>query len=153
MLSRFVLLVPIILLSLLVSGCSPGQGEIEKSIRDEMKSQLNVVITSLDLKKQSDGSYTGSATAQNGDVYEVTTSPPKNNKIEWKAIPGQAMVERIVREGLEQRLSAKVTTLQLTRNGPGIYTGPAELATGSKVIVTTRMEGTQFLWEHKPANP
>jgi hypothetical protein len=153
MLNRFVLLVPIVLLSLLVWGCSPSQRDVENSIRDEMKSALRVNITSLDLKKQGDGSYVGTATAENGDVYDVTTSPPSNNKIEWKAVPGQAMVEKLVRAGLKEQLSAEVKSLQLTKNGPGSYTGPPELSTGSKVIVTTRMEGVNLRWEARPANP
>jgi len=153
MLHRFVLLVPIVLLSLFVWGCSPSQRDVENSIREEMKSSLGVNITSLDLKKQGDGSYVGTATAANGDVYDVTTSPPSNNKIEWKAIPGQAMVERLVRAGLKEQLSANVKSLQLTKNGPGSYTGPAELETGSKVIVTTRMEGVNLRWEARPVNP
>jgi hypothetical protein len=147
------LFVPSFVLLFLVSGCGPRQSDIERSIRDEMKSSLNVVITSIDLKKLSDGGYTGTATAQNGDVYEVTALPPKNNKSEWKAIPGQAMVEQVVRSGLEKQLSCKVKTLQLTKNGPGIYTGPAELSTNQRVIVTTRMEGKQLLWEAQMAGP
>jgi hypothetical protein len=151
MLRRPVLLVLPALLAL--CGCGPRQGDVERSIRDEMKTKLGVVISSLDLKKQGDGSYAGTATAQNGDVYEVTTQPPRGNKIEWKAIPGQAMVEKMVREGIEKQMSTKVLTLRLTKSGPGSYSGTADLATGAKVTVTTRVEGAQILWEAKPANP
>ena len=56
MLRRFVLLLPIVLLAFLVSGCGPRQSDVEKSIRDEMPSQLGVVIASVDLQKQADGS-------------------------------------------------------------------------------------------------
>jgi hypothetical protein len=153
MVPRFVLLIPGVLLAFLVSGCGPGQRDIEKSIRTEMKSKMGVNMTSIDLKKQADGSFLGTATAENGDVYDVTTGPPKGNKIEWKALPGPAMVERVVRGGMEQQLSGKVKTLQLTKNGPGNYTGPAELTDGRKVVVTTRMEGMNLVWEAKPANP
>jgi hypothetical protein len=152
MVPRVVLAVLIALLATLVSGCGPSQANIEKSIRETMKSQQGVNITSIDLKKQADGTYVGTATAENGDVYDVTTSPAGNKGIEWKALPGQAMVEKRVREGLEQQLG-KVKSLQLTKHGPGTYEGPAELTTGAKVIVTTRMAGNQIMWEAKPANP
>src|SRR5262249_10847761 len=65
MLRRVVLLLPVVVFALLVSGCAPSQGEVERSIREEMKSKMGVVITSIELKKQADGSYVGTATAQN----------------------------------------------------------------------------------------
>ena len=153
MLRRAVLVIPIALLALLGTGCDSSRSNIEKSIRDEMKSQMGVVITSFDLKKQGNGGYAGTATAQNGDVYDVTTSPPNNNRIEWKAIPGQAMVEKLLHTGIEQQLGAKVKSLQITKTEPGNYTGSAELETGFKVTVTTRMEGKNLLWEAKPVAP
>jgi hypothetical protein len=153
MVPRAVFAVPIAFLASLVWGCSPSQGDIEKSIRDGMKSQLGVATTSIDLTKQADGAYLGTATAENGDVYEVTATPPKDYKIEWKAFPGQVMVEQRLREGLEQQLSSKVKTLQLTKHGPGSYSGPAELTSGVRVIVSTRMAGAQLMWEAKPASP
>jgi hypothetical protein len=153
MFRRVWLLVPAILLACLAAGCGVGQADIERSIRDEMKSKMGVVITSFDLKKQGDGSYVGTATAQSGDVYDVTTETPKGDTIQWKAVPGQAMVDKIVRDGMEQQLGAKVKTLQLTRKGPGNYTGPAELVTGVKMNVSTHMDGMQLLWEAKPATP
>jgi hypothetical protein len=138
------------LLFLFAVGCTPSQSDVEKSIRDEMKSGLGVMVQSLDVKKQSDGSYLGTATTENGDVYDVTTLPPKNGTVEWKAVPGQAMVEKMVREGLEKQLGSPVKTMTLTKNGPGTYSGPAELQNASKVNVTTKMEGTMFLWEALP---
>lgn len=153
MFRRLVCITSTVALALLVSGCSPSQNDIEKSIRDGMKTNLGVRVSSLDLKKQADGSYAGTAVAQNNEVYDVTTTPVKDNKVEWKAIPGQATVERKVREGLEQQLSTKVKTLQITKIGPGNYTGSAELATGAKVNIKTHMEGQQLMWEAQPATP
>ena len=147
------LLVPAALIAVLAAGCSPGQSDIEKSVREGMKSTMSVDISSFDLKKQSDGSYLGTATALNGDLYDVTTLPAKNNKMEWKAMPGQSMVEKSVRIGIEQQMSSKVKSLQLTKSGPGIYSGPAELDNGAKVMVTTHWQGTQLLWEAKPIAP
>lgn len=147
-------LVPLLaLLALLLIGCGLGQADIERSIRENMKANLNVTVNTIDLRKLADGSFTGTATAQNGDVYEVSTTPPKSDRIEWKVTPGQTTVEGLVRAGLEQKTSSKVTLLNLTRPAPGTYTGRAELASGEKYNVSTRMEGMQLLWEAKPSSP
>ena len=152
MLRRLVHRIPMLLL-VVVSGCSPSQGDVEKSIRDELKDKLSVEIASFDLKKQGDGSYLGTATAKTGDVYEITSLPPKGTTLKWEAVPGQALVEAVVRKGLAKQLATNVKTLELTRIGPGTYNGPAELETGIRLIVTTRMEGGQLLWEAKQSIP
>jgi hypothetical protein len=146
---RVFCLLPIVLLALVNTGCSSNQANLEKSIREEMKSKMGVDITSFDLKKLTDGSYTGTATAQNGDEYEVIAAAPSGNTISWKAVPGKAVVERNVREAVEKQESAKVKSLELTRKAPGVYSGPAELSTGRKLTVTTHMEGTNLMmkWE------
>ncbi len=149
MVRRIVFLAPIVLVTFLAAGCGPSQRDIESSIRTEMKTKLAVTIASFDLKKQPDGTYLGTATAENTDVYDVNTFPAAGNGVQWKAVPGQAMVEKIVRAGLEQQMGGKVLSLQLTRNGPGDYIGPAELSTQLKMQVTTRMEGTNLKWEAK----
>jgi hypothetical protein len=141
---------PLALLAL-AAGCAPSKADIDRSIREEMKTSLGVEITSTDLKKQSDGSYAGTATAANGDVYEVTTNPPKGTRIEWKAIPAQAVVERTVRDGMNAQLPSKVKTLSLTKESPGVYKGTAVLEDGSKMNVSTKMEGKNLLWEAAPA--
>jgi hypothetical protein len=148
---RVSLAIPVVLFAVLIAGCGPSQANIEKSIRETMKSQQGVTITSIDLRKQADGTYVGTATADNGDVYDVNTLASKNSMVEWKALPGPAMVEKRLREGLEQQLG-KIKSLQLTKHAPGSYEGSAELTTGAKLIVTTRMNGNQIMWEAKPAN-
>lgn len=140
-------------LTFLVLGCGSELGNIETSVRDEMKSQMKVEVKSLDLKKQAGGGYAGSATATNGDAYDVTVAPPKDNKFEWKAVHGQALVEKAVRDGLTTQLKTEVKSLELKKTSPGHYTGPAEMATGERVIVTTYMDGAQLKWEAKPATP
>ena len=150
---RMLLLIPALFLALFASGCGVSQADIEKSVREGMKTKLSVDVASIDLKKQENGSYLGTATAQTGDVYDVVTVPPKDNKVEWNAIPGQAMVEKTVRTGLETQLSTKVKSLQLTKSAPGTYSGPAELESGSKVMVKTHLEGAQLMWEAKPIEP
>jgi len=145
-----------VLLAGLVSGCGPSQSELEKAIRDEMKSKMNVDITSFDLKKQSNGSYVGTATAVNGNVYDVVTEVPKLDKVEWKAIPGQVMVEKMARAEIEQLYSGSVTSLQLTKKEPGVYTSRADLMRGKQldhVDITTHMDGLLLKPEYKLVGP
>jgi hypothetical protein len=84
-------------------------------------------------------------------VYDVTTLAPSGNKIEWKAVQGQVMIEKMLREGIKQQVGSDVKTLQLTKSAPGTYAGTAELATGAKYKVSTHMEGTTLKWEAEPA--
>ena len=134
---------------LLVAGCAPDQRSVEKAVAEGIKSKLQIDIASFELKKREDGGYDGTATAQNGDVYEVTTQPVKEGKVEWQAIPGQAMVEKTVRDGIEKQLGAQVQKLQLTREALGSFTGPAELSNGKTMTIKTRIEGGQLFWEAK----
>lgn len=147
---RFLAFVLPICLATALVGCAPSKSDIDKSIKDEMKSSMNVDITSTALTKQSDGGYTGTATAANGDVYDVTVEPSKNGRSEWKAIPSQAMVEKMVREGLAAQLKVNVKGLALTKQGLGIYSGTADLDNGQKMKVTTSMEGKNMSWKAEP---
>jgi hypothetical protein len=146
----FSFVVPVALVCALAAGCAPSKGDIEKSIREEMKTSLNVDVAAVNLTKQPDGSYVGTATAANGDVYDVTTNPPQGARIEWKAIPSQAMVERDVRAGVESHYQVKVKTLSLTKKGPGTYNGTVEFENGTKMSVSTSMEGKQLVWKTEP---
>ena len=134
----------------LLSGCAPGKSDIEKSIKDEMKSSLGVEVVSVNLTKQSDGSYTGTATAVNGDVYDVACDPPKGGKAEWRAFPSQAMLERDMRKDLEEKAKGKVKSLTLTKQGPGTFTGTAVFEDGSKAKVSTTVEGKQVMSKYEP---
>lgn len=144
------LIAPAALVTVLAAGCAPSKGDIEKSVRDELKTSLGVDIAAIDLAKQPDGSYAGTATAANGDVYDVTTKPPKGGRIEWKALPSHAMVERLVREMMEKELPVKVALVKLTKESSGAYSGTAELANGEMLSVTARWEGTNLHAEWKP---
>ena len=153
MLRCMALLVPTALLVSLVSGCGPSQSDIEKSIRDDMKKSKGVTITSLDLKKQSDGGYVGTAQSQNGDDYEITCAPPKGQQVEWKAMPGPKMVDKEVRAAIEAKSpGSKVKSLHLSRGAEaGTYSGDAELDNGMQLTVTTHMQGMdlQMNWAPK----
>jgi hypothetical protein len=152
--SRLKLLVPAALVAVFAIGCAPNKEDIEKSIREEMKAGRGVEITSIDLTKQSDGGYTGTATATNGDVYDVTTKPPKGSRLEWKAVPSQPVVERILREMmdkdfLEKELAISVASLTLTKESSEKYSGTAVLSNGQKVAVTAVWEGANLQAEWK----
>jgi hypothetical protein len=138
-------------LALLAAGCAPGKSDIEKSVREEMKTQLGLEITAIDLTKKDDGSYAGTATAANGDVYDIVTGKPSGNKIEWKAYPSQSVIEKTVRSELESQMKTKVKSLALASKGEHVYEGKAELENGMKMKVSTHMDGTQLKWEAVPS--
>lgn len=133
-----------------LSGCAPSKGDIEKSIKDEMKTSMNVEITSTNLTKGADGGYTGTATAANGDVYDVTAETPKGGRSAWTAIPAQSTVERMVREKIENDNKVKVKSIALTKQGPGVFSGTLELEGGGKMKVSTSMEGKNMNWKAEP---
>jgi len=68
-----IVLVLIGLIAFAIGGCAPSHSDIEKSIKEEMKSKLNVNITAVNLMKQGDGSYIGTATADIGRGEHVHT--------------------------------------------------------------------------------
>ena len=138
-------------------ACAPSQADLEKSIRDEMKSKNNVNITSVNLTKNADGSYTGTAVGENGDVYDITTKAPENGKIEWQAKDSQSThdkkalgeVTRVVREGMEEQHKTKVTALSLSKVSDNKFEGKAETETGGKFAIKAELEGAQIKWEWK----
>ena len=133
-----------------LTGCAPGKSDIDKSLREEMNAKLNVEITSTNLTKQPDGGYTGTATTRTGDTYDVTVGPVKGGQFEWKAIAGQALVEKDMRTWLEGQYKSKVKTLALTKQGPGVYNGTADMENGLKLNVSTHMEGIQLMMKADP---
>ncbi len=138
-------------LSLALTGCAPSKSEIEKSIKNEMKTALGVEITAVNLSKQADGGYVGTATAADGDTYDVTARPPQGGKAEWTAVPGQAALEKTVRQSLETQTQLKVQSLSLTKqSGPGVYTGVAVFEGGERAKVDTYMEGKQVMFKAEP---
>lgn len=140
-------------------ACAPSQADIEKSIRDEMKSKNNVTITTIDLTKNADGTYTGTAIAENGDVYDVTTKLPERGKIEWQAVESQSTrdkkmiveVHRVVREGMEEQYKTKVKVLNMQKAEGNKYEGKAETEIGLKYSVKAEVEGVQIKWESVPS--
>jgi hypothetical protein len=132
------------MLAFLVGGCAPSQAEIEKSIRDEMKSSMQLEIKSIDIKKQDDGSYLGTATAENGDTYDVTTEKPDQGKIAWKATPSKTTLERMMGDIVTNQLKLKVKTLRLDKKVGLNYSGQAETHEGVKVTLTADWDGKQY---------
>lgn len=149
MLNRVSMLIVAGLVAGLAGGCGPTQASVEQAIKEGIKAELKVDVKKFDLKKQESGGYTGSATTEGGDIYDITTQPITGNKVEWKAVPGQAMVEHIVRDGIEKQMATMVTKLQLTKESPGTYSGSAEISSGRTVAVKTRLDGSQLVWEAK----
>lgn len=119
--------------ALFVSGCREAtQQDVEKAIRDGMKKKMDIEVTSLELKKKPEGNhrYVGTATAQNGDVYDVFGIAYTREQIDWGACPVLAQVEKQLRTELEQKFKEKVKSMQLSKEGGTNYSGLAELADG-----------------------
>jgi hypothetical protein len=132
------------------AGCEREQARLERTIREEMKTKLSVEVASFDLKKQPDGGYAGTATAANGETYDVTATPPRDGRTEWLAVPGRATLERQIREGIEAQTKAKLKSLDLAPQSPGVYAGTAVLESGDRLKITTYMEGTMVMWKGEP---
>lgn len=115
-----------------------------------MKTSLGVDIAAVDLQKQPNGGYTGTATAANGDVYDVTVEPPKGGKSEWKATPTIPIIERMVRQSMDSQLPSKVKTMSLTKQGTDQYSGTAVLENGVRMKVTARMDGKNLSSNWQP---
>lgn len=130
-----------------------AQASVEKLIREHMKTSLDADVTVADMKKQPDGSYTGTATAANGDTYEVTAGAPTQAGIQMNYVAGQNTVERLVREDIEKQTKAKIKSFALTRKGPGTYTGTATQENGGVLVVNTKLDGNSLRWTFAPLRP
>lgn len=146
-------------IALFAAGCAPNnQSDLEKSIREEMKSKLDVTITAVELKKQDDGTYAGTATADNGDVYDVTTKPPGGGAIQWHAVLSPASadkrrlaeVERFGREWIEQEFKTTVKSLAMTKKDENRYEGVAETERWMRLNVVAEIEDGQVKWRAAP---
>ncbi len=142
---RFAILV---VCSFACAGCggTPSQAEVEKTVRDGMKATQGVEVEKLTLAEQG-GGYVGTATATNGDTYDVTVSPPKRGRFQWNAVASQATVERILREKIERTHQLRVVRLELAKESPGAYTGTVELEDGTRWKVSTSMMGSELKWQ------
>lgn len=135
----------------LLAGCGPSRADIEHSIRDEMKNGMNVEITKIDLAKQPDGGYTGTATATTGDVYDVEVQAPKGNRSEWKALPTPAVLEKQLAKNLGAKLGDQLKSVHVNKIGGGLYAATVILASGERLEMRSKMVGNQVMFE--PINP
>lgn len=133
------------------AGCGPSKAAIESSIREEMKKSMAVDISAIVLTKLPDGGYTGTATATNGDQYDLEVSAPSGNRAEWKAFPGQATLEKQIRKQVATQTGMDPTSVALTKGGSvGVFTGAATLPNGQRLSVRTYLQGNQVMSELLP---
>ncbi len=144
---RFTTLVVLVSVTLL-PGCAPPQADVEKAVRKEMSARLETEVESLTLHKQHDGGYSGTATIGQ-DTFEVVVDPPHGSRVQWRLFPSQAMVERVVTDGLLARYQHRVTALDLKKEGDD-FTGSAALEDGTRLHVTARLSGKKIVWEATP---
>lgn len=126
------------------------QATVELRLREQIKTQLRSDPAVIELRELIHHGYEGTATFANGDVYDVDIDPPTLHKGESRVIPGPAMVERMVRQGIDEKNESKVKTVTLEKRSPGNYTGTAVLGNGVQFRVWTRNEGQNFSWQAEP---
>lgn len=148
---RFAALVALTSSAVLTAGCSPqpSQADVEKVVRAQVGERLETELESLKLEKQPDGGYAGTATA-GGDTYDLIVDPPRGGRVQWRLVPSQATVERVVTDRLQARHQLRVTALDLKKQEGGTFTGTAVLEDGTKLHVTARMSGKKIEWEAEP---
>lgn len=119
-----------------LASCTPSPFDVEQSVRGEMQTKMGIELSALDLAKQPDGSYTGTATVVNGDVYEVAVDPPGSGRIKWRAVATQATIERMLRDHLEGNLHLNVKTMEVKKQPDGSYAGTATATNGDVYELT-----------------
>jgi uncharacterized protein with FMN-binding domain len=62
----------------------------------------------------------------------------------------KADMEKQVKEGMEQQLNIKVTSLSLTKVSDDKYTGTAEATNGIKYDLLVKVKGSKFEWRAIP---
>jgi|GEM_PF-4130233 len=123
-----------------------GVAEIERKVTEGMLEQMKVRFVSMSLVEEPKETFTGTAKAENDDEYEIAVVL-RGGLIDWKAIPGRVWVERFLRAGLRDQLRSDVASLNLTRSSPGHFSGRAVLKNGTKLDVSTFMEGRELRWK------
>lgn len=104
---------------------------LENSIRQEMKSKRGVEITEIDLSKVADGGLGGTATAANGDVYELQVDKSDGSRRAWTARPSKKMLEREITALMANSSLGTATTIDIAKTDSGGYEGTATTSTGS----------------------
>jgi hypothetical protein len=131
-----------------LAGCgAPSQADVERTVRDGMKVERGVEVKEVNLTQQPGGAYTGTATADNGDTYDVVVDRPRAGKVRWRATATQPTVERLLRERIERTHGSPVAKLELTRESEGSYYGTFTLEAGTRWTVTANTEGVELKWQ------
>jgi hypothetical protein len=134
----------------LLSGCGPSKGQVETEVKKGMEEKLGKKVSSLSLSENGKDAYSGNATLDNGDTYDLTVTV-SGRTIEWKALPSKATLEKQARGLLESNIpGAKVTDLSLEKQPDGNYKGHATMTTGMRLALSGTWEGANFKLEWKP---
>jgi hypothetical protein len=135
----------------LLSGCGPTKGQVESEVKKMLESQLKITVSSLSLQETGPKAYSGTATSDRGDTYELAVKV-EGDTIHLKAIPDRAGVEKEFRKMIESQ--GKGLTIAsfsgLKRDDEMCYTGKATLNNGQVMTLSTSWQGEQYMYEVKP---
>jgi hypothetical protein len=113
----------------------PPLARAESDLRKDMETKLNKKVRSLQLTRQEDGRFSGTAELESGeqfDVREGDENSPELLRYEWN----QATVEKWIKQVAQERYNDTLRTLSVTRQGPTRYTGKATGTSGLQYDVS-----------------
>jgi uncharacterized protein with FMN-binding domain len=134
---------------LLLTGCGVPQSEVERIVRTGIEDKMHTKVTSLNLTKESDTKYTGTATVSSGDKFDIQATV-EGKMVRWTALPDRAGTEKQFKEIISKQLGGQVQSMELTKGSDGTYTGTATLATGQKLKLRSHVKGEKLMFEAKP---
>ncbi len=120
---------------------------LKNSIKQEMKSTRRVDITDINLAKSADGGLSGTATASNGDVYDLQVDKPGGSRQAWTASPSKKMLEREISTMMAKSSLGTAGTIDITKTDSGGYVGSATTSAGDtyEVFVKPSTSLLQFI--------
>jgi hypothetical protein len=103
---------------------SPPKERAERDLREDMEKKLNKKVRSIELVRQADGRWSGTAELESGEQYDIREPDDDDSHLfvyEWN----QATVEKWIRQHARDQFNDLLDTLSVTRQGPTRYTGKA----------------------------
>lgn len=114
----------------------PPLAQVDRHVRQSMETQFKIRLNSLDLKKQADGNFQGTATSDLGIQYDVWEGfVPGIQETILLANPSRSNFELWIRHEAEAALQTKISSIQLNPQPNGNVHGTFLNAGGLKYDV------------------
>jgi hypothetical protein len=107
--------------------------DVERVVRKGFEQHTSQSVSAIHLRRQDDGTYTGTVTTAAGEEWDVTArliGTGRQEKVRWRARPPLERAERELRRDMEQKLNKPVRSIRLARQPDGRLGGTAELQSG-----------------------